>query len=406
MSGEERIEKQLYLKKTILMNKSLLGITLAFFIFQACQTKTESNESGMPKSYFAIEEGTYGKLPSGETVKHFTLKSPSGMEVGVTNYGAVITSWLAPNKAGRYENVVIGFDSVDGYIKNPSYFGAVVGRYGNRIANGQFSIDGVDYQLAINNSPNNLHGGDQGFDKVLWETKEFVNDSSVGLVLTYFSKDMEEGFPGNLTTQVTYTLTGDDALAIDYYATTDRTTHVNLTQHSYFNLSGNVSRDVLGHKLMINAGEITPVDATLIPTGSLMPVDGTPLDFREATVIGERINDDHSQIKFGHGYDHNWVLDSTGIDKNGLTLAAVLTDSISGRKMEVFTQEPGIQFYSGNFMNAETMGNGGVVFDYRHGLCLETQHFPDTPNQPQFPSTLLNPGEEYRTRTIYKFGVE
>jgi len=328
------------------------------------------------------------------------------MKIGITNYGAIINSWLAPSKSGIYEDVVLGFDSVSGYVQNPSYFGAIVGRYGNRIDKGQFTLDGVAYSLATNNTPNHLHGGVVGFDKVVWTAKEFVSDSTVGLVLTYLSKDMEEGYPGNLTAQVTYTLTGDDALRIDYLATTDKKTIVNLTQHSYFNLSGNVSRDILGHQLMIASVAITPVTKDLITTGEFMPVVGTPFDLSKPTIIGQGIGDAHEQIKFGLGYDHNWVLDSTAFGTDGFALAAVLSDSISGRKMEVLTTEPGIQFYSGNFLDGKAIGKSGVAYNFRTGLCLETQHYPDSPNKPNFPSTELAPGQEYKTTTIYKFSVQ
>ncbi len=384
------------MKKSFLLSLSIVAVLMA------CEKKESPKESAGAK-FFAVSQQSFGQLSTGEEATLYTLKSPTGMQIGVTNYGAIITSWLAPNQDGVYEDVVLGFESVDGYEKFPSYFGAVVGRYGNRIEKGKFELDGETYELAINNSPNNLHGGTVGFDKVFWQAKEFVTDSTSGIVLTYVSEDGEEGFPGTLTSTVTYTLDGSDALTIDYLATTDKATHVNLTQHSYFNLSGDVSRSILDHKLMIASNEITPVDKDLIPTGVMMPVEGTPFDFTAPTVISKGINDEHEQIKFGLGYDHNWVLDPAAFDENGMALASVLVDTVTGRKMEVLTTEPGIQFYSGNFMNDKTIGKGGKVYDYRYGLCLETQHYPDTPNKPQFPTTLLKPGEEYRTTTIYRF---
>lgn len=383
------------------MKKVLIAVTMVIATM-ACTTQKSENKSKAPKSYFAVSQESFGKLESGEELSLFRLKSPTGMEVGVTNFGAIITHWTAPDKNGKYEDIVLGFENVEGYLEAGSFYGAVVGRYGNRIALGKFSLDGVDYELATNNEPNHLHGGVKGFDKVVWTAKEFATDSSAGIVLTYLSKDMEEGYPGNLTSQVTYTLDGENGLTIDYLATTDKATVVNLTQHSYFNLSGNLKSDILGHDLQINADSYTPVNKDLIPTG-IEPVAGTPLDFTATTSIGARINEDHIQLKNGMGYDHNWVLNPN--EGDGLNLAAVLSESVSGRKMEVWTSEPGIQFYSGNFMNAETIGKGGKVYDYRHGLCLETQHYPDSPNQPEFPSTVLRPGEEYRTTTVYRFSV-
>ena len=385
------------------MNQRNFLLVVVWLLLLGCQIENSSNTEMAQQEFFGVSQESFGVLKSGKEATLYTLKSPSGMQVSVTNYGAIITSWLAPDGNDKFDDVVLGFESVEGYEKFEGYFGAVVGRYGNRIAGGKFEIDGILYDLAKNNGPNNLHGGLKGFDKVLWSAQEFVTDSSAGLILTYISKDGEEGFPGNLNAQVTYTLGANDELKIDYLATTDKTTHVNLTQHSYFNLSGDVSRNILGYKLMIASNEITPVDSTLIPTGDLMSVEGTPFDFRRSKTIGEGINTDHKQIIFGKGYDHNWVLDSAAFGKDGLALAAVLEDTVTARKMEVLTSEPGIQFYSGNFMTEETIGKRGKVYDFRYGLCLETQHFPDTPNQRGFPSTLLQPGEEYRSTTIYRF---
>ena len=386
------------------MKNQLIILIISFTsIFTSCQVNVSSEGETVAQDFFGVSQQSFGKLSSGEEATLYTLKSPSGMQIGVTNYGAIITKWLAPDKNGNYEDVVLGFESVEDYEKYPGYYGAVVGRYGNRIAGGQFEIDGESYQLAKNNGPNNLHGGVKGFDKRLWLAEEFVTDTTAGLVLKYVSLDGEEGFPGEVSCSVIYTLDSDDGLKIDYFAITDSPTHVNLTQHSYFNLSGDMSRSILDHSLKISANEITPVDETLIPTGDLMSVEGTPFDFRKSTIVGQRINDDHEQLKMGGGYDHNFVLDSSKYGEDGLVVAAVLSDSITGRKMEVLTTEPGVQFYSGNFMRKETVGKGGKIYDYRYGLCLETQHYPDSPNQPQFPSTLLNPGEEYRTTTIYRF---
>jgi aldose 1-epimerase len=302
-------------------------------------------------------------------------------------------------------DVVLGFDRPEQYWADPPppYFGAIVGRYGNRIAKGQFAIGGKTYKLATNNGPNHLHGGNRGFDKVYWEmsTKDSAQGSSV--VFTRTSPDGEEGYPGNLRATITYTLTDKNELIVDYRATTDKATPVNLTQHSYFNLAGEGSGDILGHELTINADRYTPVDDTLIPTGKLAPVQGTPFDFRTATAIGARINNDDAQLKAGRGYDHNWVLNGTG---NALRVAARLTDPKSGRSMEIQTIEPGLQFYSGNFLDGTIKGKGGHVYAHRTGLCLETQHFPDSPNQPSFPTTILQPGKVYTTRTIMTFSAK
>jgi aldose 1-epimerase len=289
-----------------------------------------------------------------------------------------------------------------GYLKESPFFGAIVGRYGNRIANGKFKLDGKEYTLVQNNNGQHLHGGTVGFDKVFWDIQENNSSAGNGLRLTYLSKDMEEGYPGNLNVTVDYTLTEENELRIDYKATTDKATVVNLTQHSYFNLSGNGSRDILDHVLKLNADQYVPVTKVLIPTGQLAPVKGTPFDFNTPTPVGARINDRHEQLQIAGGYDHCWVLS----DKSNLKDAGLLYDSVSGRTLQVLTTEPGIQFYSGNFLTGTITGKGGVVYKHRYGLCLETEHFPDSPNQSQFPSVVLKPGETYSTQTIYKFGVK
>ena len=350
----------------------------------------------------AVTREPFGTLPDGRQVEIFTLRNASGMEVRFTNFGGIITSIRVPDRQGNFEDVTLGFDSLAGYVGEHPYFGSLIGRYGNRIARGRFTLDGKQYNLATNNAPNHLHGGPGGFHKVLWNAEPFQNDSSVGAVLTYTSPDGEEGYPGTLQTRVTYTLTNANELGFEYHATADKPTPVNLTQHAYFNLAGDGERDILGHELTLNASRFTPVDSTLIPTGEIAPVANTPLDFTRPTPIGARIDQDHPQLGHGGGYDHNWVLDRQG---EGLSLAARLYEPESGRQMEVWTTEPGIQFYSGNFLDGSLTGKNGKVYQHRFGLALETQHFPDSPNQPNFPTTILRPGEEYRSRTVYRFSV-
>lgn len=342
----------------------------------------------------------FGILPDGSAARLVTLKNSNGMEVAITNYGAIVQSIVVPDRNGKFEDVVLGFDTLEGYLGEHPYFGAVVGRYGNRIANGRFSIDGTEYTLAVNNGPNALHGGLKGFDKAVWSIQP--GDATNSVTLRYVSADGEEGYPGQLTATVVYTLTDDNALEIDYSATTDQATPVNLTNHSYFNLAGAGNGDILDHKLQIAANHFTPVDSTLIPSGVLQPVEGTPFDFREPTAIGARIDDDHQQLEFGLGYDHNWVLNR---GSGGLERVASLYEPASGRVMEVLTTEPGLQFYSGNFLDGSNVGKGGVVYRHRYGLCLETQHFPDSPNKPDFPSTILLPGEVYESQTVYRFST-
>ena len=348
----------------------------------------------------SVARTPFDSTPAGEPVELFTLTNPQGIEVRAITYGGIILSLRTPDRAGRLGDVVLGYDSLAGYLRASPYFGAIIGRYGNRIANGRFTLDGQTYTLAANNGPNHLHGGIRGFDKVVWSAEPFETDSAVGVVFTYTSPDGEEGYPGTLRAQVTYTLTDDGKLVFDYLATTDRATPVNLTQHSYFNLAG--SGDILGHQLMIAASGYTPVDATLIPTGAVFPVDGTPFDFRTPTAIGTRIAADDPQLENGLGYDHNFVLDREG---PGLVHAARVVEPASGRTLDVWTTEPGLQFYAGNFLDGSITGKAGRVYAHRTGFCLETQHYPDSPNQPAFPSTILLPGDEYRSRTVLVFGV-
>ena len=348
-----------------------------------------------------IKREPFGKMPDGQPVERFTLTNAKGTVLQAISYGGIITSLRVPDRTGRFDDIVLGFDNLDGYLKDHPFFGAIIGRYGNRIAKGAFTLDGKTYKLATNNGPNNLHGGNKGFDKVLWSVEPVSGSNAIAFTRT--SPDGEEGFPGNLRVRVTYTLTDANELIVDYSATTDKATPVNLTQHSYFNLAGQASGDILSHQLMLNADRYTPVDDTLIPTGELAPVAGTPFDFRKLTAIGSRINQDtNAQIKNGKGYDHNWVLNRKG---EGRQLAARVVEPKTGRTMEIATTEPGIQFYSGNFLDGTLTGKAGAVYKHRTGFCLETQHYPDSPNQPKFPSTILKPGAEYKTSTVFTFGI-
>lgn len=349
-----------------------------------------------------VSRAPFGVLPDGKAVDVFTLTNPNGMEVRAITYGGIIVSLRVPDRDGRLGDIVLGYDSLDGYLEDSPYFGAIVGRYANRIAKGRFSLDGHVYSLATNNGPNHLHGGVRGFDKVVWDAEPFEGDSGVGVVFTHTSPDGDEGYPGAVTVRVMYTLTPSDELIVDYAATTDRATPINLSQHSYFNLAGDGRRDVLEHVLWINAAQFTPVDATLIPTGGIAPVAGTPFDFTQPTTIGARIETDHEQLRNGGGYDHNFVLDREG---SGLEHAARVEEPSSGRVLDIYTTEPGLQFYSGNFLDGTITGKGGQVYGHRYGFCLETQHYPDSPNQPEFPSTILRPGEEYRSRTVFAFST-
>lgn len=359
-----------------------------------------SNAAGAPP---AVTHAPYGKLPDGRAVELFTLTNAHGVEVRAMTYGGIITSLRTPDRTGALDDIVLGYDSLAGYLKETPYFGAIVGRYANRIAKGKFTLDGKTYQLAKNNGPNTLHGGLRGFDKVLWTAEPVQSDSGAGVSFRYTSKDGEEGYPGTLNARVTYTLTPRDELVVDYEATTDKATPLNLSQHSYWNLHGAKGGPILDHKLSLDASAFTPVDSTLIPTGELKPVVGTPFDFRTPYAIGARIDQQDTQLKYGIGYDHNWVVDRAG--KTGLVHAARLVDPTTGRTLDVSTTEPGIQFYSGNFLDGTLTGKGGQVYAHRTGLCLETQHFPDSPNHPNFPTTILRPGETFRSRTVFAFGV-
>lgn len=349
----------------------------------------------------SVTRQSFGQA-DGRNVDIYTLTNAHGVEARITNYGGIVVSLRVPDRAGKFDDVVLGYDSIDDYIKGTFYLGALIGRYGNRIAKGRFTLNGVGYQLAVNNGENALHGGTKGFDKVVWNAKPRESMSGPGLELTYVSHDGEEGYPGNLSVKVNYTLTNNNELRIDYFATTDKDTIVNLTHHSYFNLAGHGNGDILNHRLMLAANRFTPTDAGSIPYGELRSVKGTPFDYTRATAIGSRIDQDDEQLKFSQGYDHNWVLDGpTG----RLRRVATVSEDITGRTMEVWTTEPGIQFYTGNFLAGKPTGKSGKVYSRRSGFCLETQHFPDAPNKSNFPSTVLRKGRAFRSTTIYKFSV-
>jgi len=375
-------------------------VILSLIVMWQGFTGARANEREQPLEKPGVARQPFGQTSDGTPVEMFVLTNRQGVQVRAITYGGIITSLRVPDRAGTMADVVHGFDSIEGYLKGHPYFGSIVGRYGNRIARGQFSLGGQTYTLAVNNGPNHLHGGLKGFDKAVWQGEPLPNGTGVAFSRT--SPDGEEGYPGNLKARVTYTLSDANELSIAYEATTDKPTPVNLTQHTYFNLAGHDSGDILGHELTIHADRYTPVDSTLIPTGELAPVAGTPFDFRKGERVGARINTAHEQLKHAGGYDHNFVLNRTG---DGLQPAARLVDPKNGRTLEVSTSEPGLQFYSGNFLDGRLTGKGDVVYAHRSGLCLETQHFPDSPNKPGFPSTILNPGETYRTSTVFRFGV-
>ena len=354
-----------------------------------------------PVDSVSVTQLPFGILPDGQHVSVFTLTNRQGMQVKVLDFGAIISEIHVPDRDGNFADVVLGFDRIEPYLHNSAFLGAVIGRFGNRIAEGRFSLDGKDYQLAVNNPPNHLHGGNQGFHQVIWQAAPFTKDDAVGITFTRSSPHGEDGYPGKLDVTVVYELDNDNALSLRYHAVTDQATPINLTNHSYFNLAG--QGDILGHALSINADRYLPVDAGSIPTGELADVSGTPFDLRQSTVIGSSIDVPHEQLRIGRGYDHNFVLNQQ--PGHRLNLAATVRDPVSGRVMQVYTQEPGIQFYSGNFLDGSQQGKQGAI-RYRGALCLETQHFPDSPNQSHFPNTILRPGEVYQTETVYRFSAE
>jgi aldose 1-epimerase len=368
----------------------LLAVAFTAILLAGCVTAKRSEGH--------ISRAPFGRTPDGIPVDIYTMRNSHGAEARIMTYGGIVVSLTVPDRDGQLGDVVLGYETLAEYIEENPYFGCLVGRYGNRIANGQFTLDGQTYKLAQNNPPNHLHGGLKGFDKVVWKARSYQSPLGPALELNYLSPDGEEGYPGNLNVTAVYTLTEDNALRLDFAAVTDKPTVVNLTHHSYFNLAGR--DDILNHEVMIQADRFTPVDKTLIPTGELRPVDGSPFDFRTATPIGARINQEDQQLEFGGGYDHNWVVNKP---YGQFGLQARVYEPTSGRVMEVHSTEPGLQFYTGNFLDGSLTGKDGWVYQFRHGFCMEPQHFPDSPNQPDFPSTVLRPGETYRNTIVYRF---
>lgn len=351
-----------------------------------------------------MHKESFGKTPDGGQADLYILRNKNGMEVAITNYGATVVRMKVPDRHGKIDDVVLGYDNLEGYVNDRAYFGATVGRYANRIAHGKFTLDGHVYTLPKNNGDNTLHGGTSGFNKRVWKAEDVSTPAAAALQMTYLSKDGDQGFPGNLSVDVRFTLGDDNSLKIEYAATSDKDTVVNLTNHSYFNLAGQGHGDVLQQQVMLHAGRFTPINADLIPTGESASVKGTPLDFTQSTAIGARIDADYEQLKLAHGYDHNFVLDGKAGRKP--VLAARAYDPSSGRVLEVWTTQPGIQLYSGNFLDGTVAGKGGVKYQRRSAFCLETQHFPDSPNQPKFPSTELKAGRWFRSTTTYKFSTQ
>jgi len=368
-----------------------LALVAMVFAFSSCNMTAKKNDK--------VKKETFGSY-KGKEVSLYTLTNKEGNILKLTDFGARITWIEVPDKAGKKDNVTFGFDTFDGMIKGDPYFGAIVGRYANRVAKGKFTLDGTEYTLALNNVPNSLHGGPGGWHSVVWNSEIVENAEFPSVKFTYKSPDMEEGYPGNMDIEVIYTWNDNNEIAMEYKCTTDKKTVLNITNHAYFNLHGAGNGDILDHQLTINASKFTPVDSTLIPTGELRPVEGTPFDFTTAHTIGERITQPYDQLTLGKGYDHNYVLNNIN------DVAATVYDPTTGRVLEVITDQPGVQFYSGNFLDGTLIGHGGKPFKFRSGLCLETQHYPDSPNQASFPTTVLNPGETFKSKTIYRFSVK
>lgn len=379
------------------VNWSFLGLLVGCTVAPGCQSTPERVECHTPGGRkLSMELADYGRLPDGRPVHLYTLANAQGLRVRLTDYGATTVSVEVPDRTGHVADITLGYDTLAGWLTNTSYFGATVGRYGNRIARGQFTLDGQSYNLATNNGANHLHGGIRGYDKVLWDAARFGTADSVGVKFTYLSPDGEEGYPGNLSVTVAYSLSNANEFKAEFSATTDRPTIVNLVHHSYWNLLGNAAGDVLGHELLLLADKYTPVDAGLIPTGELAPVAGTPMDFTKATAIGARL------ARVPGGYDHNFVLRS---QSGELARAAEVYEPTTGRVLEIFTDQPGIQFYSGNFLDGSVKGKGDVVYQKHYGFCLETQHYPDSPNRPEFPAVILRPGQTYHHVMVHKFST-
>lgn len=382
----------------------VIAASLLIMTSEVACSRPDSDPSGPRAGGSSATRAPFGSMPDGTAVELYTIRNSAGLELRAMSFGAIILSLRTPDRRGRLDDIVLGYDTAAEYVTNKkTYFGAVVGRYANRIARGRFTLDGRTYQLATNDGPNHLHGGKKGYDAVIWRGEPFQDERGAGVVFTYTSPSGEEGYPGTLMARVTYTLTNKNELAFEFHATSDAATIVNLAQHSYFNLAGQGARDVLDHELELVADRYTPVDETLIPTGELATVEGTPFDFRRPTRIGARIGEDHVQLRRGRGYDHNWVLARSG---NGLQPAAKVIERSTGRTMQIATTEPGIQFYSGNFLDGSNTGKQQRAYVHRYGFCLETQHYPDSPNKPEFPSPVLRPPEEYRSRTVLTFGTE
>ena len=382
---------------------SLVGLVLVVACGGRDAARSGDTAVALAASGPRVVRSAFGRLSDSGAVEQFTLTNAHGIEVRAISFGAIITSLRTPDRAGTLGDIVYGYDSLGAYVKDPSYFGAVVGRFANRVGHARFTLDGRTYTLAANDGPNALHGGRRGFNKVLWRGEPFTRGDTAGVVFRYTSPDSEEGYPGTLKASVSYGLTTRDELVIDYEATTDKPTPVNLSQHSYWNLHGDGVGTILDHQLTIDASAFTPVDSTLIPTGAVTPVAGTPFDFRTPTAIGARIGQSDTQLRYGKGYDHNWVLDRKSAA--GLAHAVRVVDPTSGRTLDIATTEPGLQFYSGNFLDGSIHGKGGRAYPYRGAIVLETQHFPDSPNHPAFPSTILRPGDTLRSRTVLTFGV-
>ncbi len=384
------------MKKNLLYSVSII-LLCTFIVLTGCNSASSNGEAKAAKGF---SKADFGTTKDGKKADLYTLTNANGLVAKITNYGGTMVELWVPDRDGKLGDILLGFDNIKDYEEKSPYFGSLIGRYGNRIGKGKFTLGGKEYTLAKNNDENHLHGGLKGFDKVVWDATPFKNSKGVGLKLHYLSKDMEEGYPGNLDVNVTYMLTDKNELTIEYMATTDKLTVCNLTNHNYYNLAGQGTRNNYDHQLMINADYFTPVDKGLIPTGELLPVKGTPMDFTKLTPIGARVDDDFTQLKYGGGYDHNWVLKKKGSE---MSLAAEVYEPTTGRVMDIYTNEPAIQFYCGNFLDGTFAGKEGKVYKHRYAFCLETQHYPDSPNQPGFPTTTLRPGQVYKTKTVHKF---